>query len=108
MDQFAQFRGNKRLEFYTDSQLIEDFKSVIEKVMSSFNPFTGFKYKVDPTILGWETGNELMTSSDWMSNIVALPHYYKNITDEALNDPHIDVVKSHYYEGNFANRVMKY
>ena len=120
---FARFRGLERLEFYEHPQLIEDFKRVIEQVLNRINRYTGVRYKDDPAILGWETGNELMTAPEWMSEIAAfyksinknqllisgnqmeLPHFYRNITPEALADPNIDVVKSHYYEGNYANRV---
>jgi|GEM_PF-473303 len=122
---FAYFRGLDRMSFYEHPQLIEDFKQVIEHVMNRVNTYTGVRYKDDPAILGWETGNELMTAPEWMSEIAAfyksvnpnqllisgnqmeLPHFYRNITVEALTDPNIDIVKSHYYEGNYANRVRE-
>ncbi|WP_020619224.1 S-layer homology domain-containing protein [Paenibacillus daejeonensis] len=120
---FAHFRGKERMDFYTDPQLIEDFKLVIEQVMNRVNTYTGVRYKDDPAILAWETGNELMVAPAWMSEIAAfyksvntkqllvsgnqmeLPHFYRNITLEALADPNIDIVKSHYYEGNYTNHV---
>ncbi|UHA60211.1 carbohydrate binding domain-containing protein [Metabacillus litoralis] len=122
---FAHFRGKERLDFYSDPQLIEDFKLVMEKVLNRVNSYTGVKYKDDPAILAWETGNELMAAPEWMNEIAAhyksintnqllisgnqmeLPHNYKNITDAALQDPNIDIVKSHYYSGNYANKVIE-
>ncbi|OXS58411.1 hypothetical protein B1A99_14480 [Cohnella sp. CIP 111063] len=120
---FAHFRGKGRFDFYTDPQLIEDFKLVIEQVMNRVNTYTGVRYKDDPAILAWETGNELMVAPEWMSEIAAfyksvnpnqllvsgnqmeLPHFYRNLSPQALADPNIDIVKSHYYDGNYANRV---
>jgi hypothetical protein len=120
---FAHFRGKVRMEFYTDPQLIQDFKQVLDQVMNRVNSFTGVRYKDDPAILAWETGNELMVAPEWMSEIAAyyksinpnqllisgnqmeLPHFYRNISDAALADPNIDIVKSHYYSGNYAAQV---
>lgn len=122
---FAAFRGKQRLEFYTDPQLIEDFELVMDQVLNHINVYTGVRYKDDPAIMAWETGNELMTAPAWMSRIAAyykqinsnqllisgnqmdLPHNYTNITEAALNDPNIDIVKSHYYSGNYAARVKE-
>lgn len=122
---FAAFRGKQRLEFYTDPQLIEDFEQVMDQVLNHINVYTGVRYKDDPAILAWETGNELMTAPEWMSEIAKhykqvntkqllisgnqmdLPHNYTNITEAALNDPNIDIVKSHYYSGNYAARVKE-
>jgi len=122
---FAHFRGKERMDFYTDPQLIEDFKRVLDQVMNRVNSFTGVKYKDDPAILAWETGNELMVAPEWMHEIAAyyksinpnqllisgnqmeLPHFYRNISDAALADPNIDIVKSHYYSGNYAVRVAE-
>lgn len=46
-------------KFYTDPQVIQDFKNYITHVLNHVNPYTGLAYKDDPTIMMWETGNEL-------------------------------------------------
>ena len=56
---FAAFRGKRELEFWTDSAVRQDFKHVIHQVVHRRNTVNGCMYKDDPTILGWETGNEL-------------------------------------------------
>jgi mannan endo-1,4-beta-mannosidase len=46
-------------EFYTNRQVINDFKTYIEKLITHVNPYTGISYAQDPTIIAYETGNEL-------------------------------------------------
>ena len=51
--------------FYSDPTVIADFKQHIEHVINHVNPYTGLAYHDDPTIMAWETGNELQSESDW-------------------------------------------
>lgn len=132
---FAAFRGitdtdATRKAFYTDAQLRDDFKLTMDNVLNRINTLTGVRYKDDPAILAWETGNELMVAPDWEAeiaahfksvdqnqlfvagNLIEYPsgtssHRYKNVTAEALNDPNFDIVKSHYYSGNYAARTKE-
>ncbi|MBE7680116.1 S-layer homology domain-containing protein [Paenibacillus sp. P13VS] len=130
---FAAFRGitdtdATRKAFYTDEQLRDDFKLTMDKILNRVNTLTGVRYKDDPAILAWETGNELMVAPDWEADIAAhyksinenqlfvagnlieypsgsSSHGYKNVTTEALTDPNYDIVKSHYYSGNYVART---
>ncbi|KAL8277497.1 hypothetical protein RQP46_010127 [Phenoliferia psychrophenolica] len=45
--------------FYSSSTVITLFKAYISILLNHVNIYTGVAYKNDPTILAWETGNEL-------------------------------------------------
>lgn len=45
--------------FYRNDDVIDSFKAYIEVILTHINQYTGIAYKDDPTILAWETGNEL-------------------------------------------------
>lgn len=47
------------MQFYTNTTIISDFKDYIEHLMTHVNQYTGLTYAEDPTIIGYETGNEL-------------------------------------------------
>ncbi len=47
------------MQFYTNASIIQDFKNYIKHLMNHTNPYTGLTYAEDPTIIGYETGNEL-------------------------------------------------
>ena len=46
-----------------DSVLIEkveeDFRAYVATILNHLNPYTGLLYKEDPTIMAWESGNQL-------------------------------------------------
>jgi mannan endo-1,4-beta-mannosidase len=107
--EYAAFRNKSKDEFWTDPQLISDFKKTIEFIVNRKNTFTGVLYKDDKALFGWETGNELQCPYSWTTEIAA---YIKSldqnhvviegthspiISMEALNDPNIDVLSSHHY-----------
>lgn len=107
--EYARFRGKQKEEFWTDSLLIADFKKTISFIITRVNPITGIPYKEDKAILGWETGNELQAPFLWTKEIA---EYIKSldtnhlviegthspeVSDEALLEPNIDVVSTHYY-----------
>lgn len=109
IEQYAEFRGKRKEQFWTDRQLIDDFKKTIEYVVNRRNVYTGIIYKQDKAILAWETGNELQSPAEWTSEIAS---YIKQIDsnhlvidgfhtsvlrDESINDPAIDVVTTHHY-----------
>lgn len=47
------------MKFYTDDRVINTFKTYIDILMTHVNSYTGLSYSEDPTIIGYETGNEL-------------------------------------------------
>ncbi len=108
--EYAAFRGKAREDFWTDPQLIADFKETVRFVIERVNTRTGVAYKDDPTILAWETGNELVCPHAWTHEIA---EYMKELdpnhlvvdgrneqvlNQESLDDPLIDLVKTHHYE----------
>jgi hypothetical protein len=64
---FSAFRAKTRDLFFTDSELIEDWKRALTHVISRRNTVTGILYSEDPYILAWQLGNELCMGdlSDW-------------------------------------------
>ena len=46
-------------QFFTNATIINSFKAHISAVLNRVNQYTGLTYKNDPTILAWETGNEI-------------------------------------------------
>jgi hypothetical protein len=46
-------------QFFTNTTVINSFKAHISYVLNHRNRYTGIAYKDDPTILAWETGNEI-------------------------------------------------
>ena len=107
---YAEFSGKTADDFYTDGQVIVDFKKTIEYVLNRTNTFTGVKYKDDKAVLCWETGNELRkVTPAWTSMIC---EYIKSIDAnhltmdgfhttqvrvESIDDPSVDIVTTHYY-----------
>lgn len=114
--QYAAFRDKDPEAFWTDEQLIADFKKTIKYVLNRTNTITGVKYKNDKAILCWETGNELTSPLSWTQEIT---RYIKKLDQNhlvmsgyhAINDrpprsgliqktPSVDIISSHHYEKN--------
>ena len=107
--EYEAFRGKPKGTFWTDEQLIADYKKTIEFVLNRTNTVTGVPYKQDKAILAWETGNEIVTPFSWTKTVAA---YIKSIdsnhlvlegtlareiSKEALEDPNLDILATHYY-----------
>jgi hypothetical protein len=115
-EQYAEFRNKTAAEFWTDPDVIDDFKKTVSFILNRRNTYTGTLYKDDKAILAWETGNEIYCPYSWTRQIVAhiksldtnhliwdgLYIGNKDIQPEALDDPNIDIVSSHHYPS--ANR----
>jgi hypothetical protein len=89
--------------------VIADFEETIRYVLNRKNTLTGVTYKDDPTIFGWETGNEIKPPQAWTSRIAAFiksiddKHLVidgkslEGISEEQLADPNTDVLTTHHY-----------
>ncbi|GGA72662.1 hypothetical protein GCM10011369_13030 [Neiella marina] len=112
---YAEFRGKTAEDFWTDPQLISDFKKTIEFTLNRTNSVTGVKYKDDKAILCWETGNELTSPMGWTreitryiksqdSNHLVMDGWFSDdldyplVREESLDEWSIDIVTSHHYE----------
>jgi mannan endo-1,4-beta-mannosidase len=105
-------------EFYTNPQIVSDFKAYVKHLLTHRNPYTGLTYAEDPTIAMFETGNELsgpkfgdmdvpvQWTRDMARYIKSLaPHtlivdgtYGVNKTHLAI--PEIDIFSDHFYPLN--------
>ena len=109
--EYAGFRGKTKNDFWTDPQLIADFKETIRFILTRTNTVTGVRYADDPAILCWETGNEIESPAPWTREIA---HYIKSLDanhlvmdgfnasrlrDESLEIPDVDIVTTHHYPG---------
>ena len=109
--EYAAFRGKKAAAFWTDPQLIDDFKLTIDYLLNRTNVYTGVKYQDDKALLAWETGNELLNPYSWSreiaayiknldSNHLVLDGFHagsKGLREEPLSDVNIDIVTTHHY-----------
>jgi hypothetical protein len=107
--QYAAFRGKPAEAFWTDPEVIADFKKTIEHVLLRRNTITGVAYRDDRAILGWETGNELDSPPAWTREIAGFikqldPHHLvidgnslHGVPAASLDEPAIDVVTTHHY-----------
>lgn len=118
--QYSAFRGKTAEEFWTDRQLIDDFKKTIEYTINRTNTVSGIKYKDDKAIMCWETGNELTCPMEWTieicryiksidSNHLILDGYnaidHIPIREGSITEKSIDIVHSHHYEQNPADFI---
>jgi mannan endo-1,4-beta-mannosidase len=107
--EYAGWRGKSKDDFWTDPQLIADFKETIRFVLTRTNTLTGVRYCDDKAILCWETGNELFSPVPWTREVAA---YIKSLDTnhlvmdgfnaavlrpESLTLPEIDIVTTHHY-----------
>ena len=110
---YADFRDKEADEFWTDRQLIDDFKETVRFVVNRKNTLTGIKYKDDKAILCWETGNELISPVEWTNEIcryiksmdrnhLIMDGYFaggkRTVREESVVEPSIDILSSHHYE----------
>jgi mannan endo-1,4-beta-mannosidase len=110
--EYAAFRGKGSEAFWSDPQVITDFKETVRFVLTRVNTRTGVPYRHDPTILAWETGNELQCPHEWTRQIAA---YMKELDrnhlvldgrqtevlePESIENPHIDLLQTHHYEND--------
>lgn len=111
--EYCSFRNKDASVFYTDTEIIDDFKTTIDFVLNRKNTITGVQYKNDKAILAWELGNELKDCpTRWTTEMA---RYMKTIDknhlindglqssriqDRSLSNPYVDLVSTHHYETN--------
>jgi hypothetical protein len=107
--EYAGWRGKARDDFWTDPQIIADFKETVRFVLTRTNTLTGARYRDDKAVLCWETGNELSSPPDWTREIAAyiksLDHHHlvmdgfgsSRLRPETLAMPEVDIVTTHHY-----------
>jgi hypothetical protein len=107
--EYAAFRHKPPDAFWTDEQVIVDFEATIKHVLTRVNTRTGVACRDDPTILAWETGNEVDCPQSWTRRIAAYiksldaKHLvldggsWRRIQPESLDDPNIDLLATHHY-----------
>ncbi len=119
-EDYAGFRGKSKDAFWTDPQVIADFKETIRHLVTRTNTLTGVAYRDDKAILCWETGNELQSPPAWTREIAAFiklldtnhpvmdGYHTSELREESLAMPEIDIVTTHHYPGgktSFADAV---
>src|SRR5262249_41398966 len=103
------FRNKPPEAFWSDPELIADFKRTIDYVLNRRNTYTGKLYRDDPAIFGWETGNEIDATPEWTREIAAYirqldPNHLivdgrslHGVADWQLEEPNTDVITPHHY-----------
>jgi mannan endo-1,4-beta-mannosidase len=109
--EYAAWRGKSKDDFWTDPQVIADFKQTIHFVLTRTNTLTGVAYRNDPAILCWETGNEIDSPAAWTRDIAAYiksldPNHLvmdgfnaTRLRPESLTMSEVDIVTTHHYPG---------
>lgn len=94
------------------------FKDMVSQFLNRTNAYTGLKYKDDPAVFAWESGNELVLGDDpvrrkWLHDMAAYVkaidshHLYMDGRndpqdvygkyEEFMDDPNIDLLSYHTY-----------
>jgi mannan endo-1,4-beta-mannosidase len=111
---FTDWRGiADENRFYSNPLVISDFETYIKTLIDHVNSYTGVAYKDDPTIMAWETGNELQPPTTWTqiisTYIKSIDHNHLVIDGKAGIDPdaasltNVDMVSDHYYPKSVAD-----
>ncbi|KAJ3416241.1 hypothetical protein HDV05_002531 [Chytridiales sp. JEL 0842] len=117
VESFASLFGKPLDAFWTDTEVIYHFKMMITHTLERVNKVTGIKYKDDPAVAMWETGNELVTKDrkrvppSWTIEICKHMKEVdpKHLTVDgsfalygfemdAVLSPYIDIFTGHYYD----------
>lgn len=109
--EYAGFRGKPKSAFWSDPEVMADFKRTVRHVLTRTNTLTGVPYRDDPAILGWETGNEVESPPAWTREVAAyikqldprhlvIDGYHSTVLrEESLAMAEVDVVTTHHYPG---------
>ena len=99
--------------FYTSPSVIGMFRTYVAHLLDHVNPYNSLAYRNDPTIMAWETGNEIWTANpSWTQSLAS---YIKHtlgarqlvadgsaadgmtVADAAVDAPDVDIVGGHFY-----------
>ncbi|GAA5845713.1 hypothetical protein JCM9279_006081 [Rhodotorula babjevae] len=126
----------RRINFWKDPTMIEAFKVIIDRLADRVNTINGRRYKDEPCILAWETGNELTAGkldnwkelpapASWTLTIakhlksraprnLVMDGSFARYMDpdrmfpkEVLDSPDVDILSYHHYGNGEAPRVKK-
>ncbi|GAA5982721.1 hypothetical protein JCM11641_007767 [Rhodosporidiobolus odoratus] len=118
-------RNEKGAKFYTAKAVIAAYQDYITTILTRVNSYTGIAYSNDPTILAWETGNELggyinaemWPPASWTNSIISTIrevdsrhlvidgtagfwNYTTGATPDGLNIAGVDMISDHGYPRN--------
>ncbi|GAA5848532.1 hypothetical protein JCM8547_004542 [Rhodosporidiobolus lusitaniae] len=121
----------RKIDWWTDHTMIESFKLIIDFLLNRTNSINGRRYGDDPTILAWETGNEMnhlgMRPAPASWTLIVAKHLKSRaprtlVMDgsfarnddcercyerEVLESPDVDIVSFHFYGSGEIRRVKK-
>ncbi len=108
-----QAQRTSEAHFFTDTTVRNDFKHYVNYLLDHVNPFTGLAYKDDPTIMVWETGNEIWTANPTWTQDLAWFIKYKagarqlvadgtaatgmRVANAAVDAKDVDILGGHFY-----------
>lgn len=109
--EIAAWRGKTADEFFTDAQVMADYKAIVALVLNRVNTKNGVPYKEDKAVLAWELGNELKAPAAWVREMAP---YVKQLAPKQLvaesyftgnDNPGVDIVQDHLYQGDPAKMI---
>ncbi len=120
VEEYAAHRGKPRKAFFSDPEIMGDYKAMLRYVLTRRNTVTGVPYSEDKAILAWQFGNEMdrtrpgdQIQTAWQAEMAA---YIKSLDKNHLiaygrrflpaePDPNVDIVVNHYYGGDWLKRL---
>lgn len=110
---FTDWEGVAEDQFYSNTKVLADFEAYVHALVTRVSSLTGVAYKDDPTIVAWETGNELTKPpASWTATIAAYlksidPHHLVidgayGVDSAALGIADVDIYSDHFYPPSVA------
>jgi len=73
-------------QFYSNSEVKQNFKDYLTYFMNRTNPYTGYKYSEEPTIAFWELANEPRAKSDGDGSQGLIKNWAKEMFEHLLEN----------------------